>query len=70
MRERRFGRFVLISSAAGLFGGGGTNVYGVAKMSVLGLMNAIAVEGREHNVLANAVAPLSSPTATDPRYAA
>ena len=60
MRKNGYGRIVFTSSAAGLFGvWGGTN-YAAAKMGIIGFMNALKLEGQEHNVLVNTIAPLAS----------
>jgi NAD(P)-dependent dehydrogenase (short-subunit alcohol dehydrogenase family) len=62
MRERRYGRFVLISSMAGLFGLPGAAAYGTAKAALIGLSNVIAIEGARHNIRSNVVAPVAEST--------
>lgn len=57
MRERGGGRFVFISSSAGLFGQPDSAHYAAAKAGTLGLANVIAIEGAEHGILANCVLP-------------
>jgi NAD(P)-dependent dehydrogenase (short-subunit alcohol dehydrogenase family) len=59
MRERRYGRVVNFSSNTS-FGGGGFNAYAIAKIGMLGLMNAIALEGREFGIYANCLLPMAS----------
>ncbi|TAK29609.1 MAG: SDR family oxidoreductase [Chloroflexota bacterium] len=56
MKERRFGRIINISSVVGLTGIPGTAYYATAKAGVLGFTRAIAAEGAQHNITANAVA--------------
>jgi NAD(P)-dependent dehydrogenase (short-subunit alcohol dehydrogenase family) len=60
MRERGYGRIVVTTSAAGLFGNFGQANYGTAKMGVVGLAKALAQEGRKRNILANVIAPGAS----------
>jgi NAD(P)-dependent dehydrogenase (short-subunit alcohol dehydrogenase family) len=57
MKKQRYGRFVFISSSAGLFGQPNSAHYAAAKAGVVGLTNAIAIEGAEHGILANTVLP-------------
>jgi NAD(P)-dependent dehydrogenase (short-subunit alcohol dehydrogenase family) len=58
MRERGYGRIVLTASSAGVFGTPGLSAYGAAKTAMLGLLNVLALEGREHGILVNAVLPM------------
>jgi NAD(P)-dependent dehydrogenase (short-subunit alcohol dehydrogenase family) len=57
MKAQGYGRFVFISSSAGLFGNPGNAHYGTAKAALLGLTNVLALEGAEHGILANSVLP-------------
>lgn len=58
MKERGGGgRFVFVSSSAGLFGQPGSAHYAAAKAGTLGLANVVAVEGAEHGIRANCVLP-------------
>lgn len=53
----RGGRFVFISSSAGLFGQPNSAHYAAAKAGTIGLANVIAIEGAEHGIIANCVLP-------------
>jgi NAD(P)-dependent dehydrogenase (short-subunit alcohol dehydrogenase family) len=57
MKSQRYGRFVFITSSAGLFGQPLEAHYAAAKGGLLGLTNVIAIEGAQHGILANTVLP-------------
>jgi NAD(P)-dependent dehydrogenase (short-subunit alcohol dehydrogenase family) len=57
MKAQGYGRFVFISSSAGMFGQAGNAHYGAAKAGLVGLSNVLAVEGARHDIRANAVLP-------------
>ena len=59
MRAAGGGRFVFTSSGAGLFGNARQAPYTAAKAGVLGLMNAVAIEGEPHGIRANCVLPVA-----------
>ncbi len=65
MREQGYGRIVMITSGAGLYGNFGQANYAAAKMGLVGLMNALKQEGAARNVLCNAVAPLAATRMTE-----
>ncbi len=52
-----YGRVLNLSSGAGLWGVAGMTGYAAAKMGVVGLTRALALEGAEHHVTVNVVAP-------------
>jgi SDR family mycofactocin-dependent oxidoreductase len=60
--QPRSGRFVAISSAAGLGGHPNIAAYAAAKHGVIGLVKSLAVELGPHGVTANAVCPGSTAT--------
>jgi len=57
MIKQGYGRFVFTSSGAGMFGNGWQANYGAAKAATTGLMQVLAIEGRRHGIVANAVIP-------------
>ncbi|GFG55640.1 short-chain dehydrogenase [Mycolicibacterium agri] len=57
MKAQNYGRFVFISSSAGMFGQHLEAHYAAAKAGLVGLTNVIALEGQPHGILANAVLP-------------
>ncbi len=59
MAERGYGRIVLTTSAAGLYGNFGQTNYAAAKLGLVGFMNALKEEGKRDNVLVNTIAPLA-----------
>jgi NAD(P)-dependent dehydrogenase (short-subunit alcohol dehydrogenase family) len=65
MREQNYGRIVMTSSASGLYGNFGQTNYGAAKMSVVGLMNTLKLEGSKNNVHINALAPVAATRMTE-----
>ena len=65
MREQNYGRIVLTSSSSGLFGNFGQSNYAAAKMGLVGLMNALGLEGDKYNVRVNCLAPTANTRMTD-----
>ncbi|RDH76249.1 SDR family NAD(P)-dependent oxidoreductase [Mycolicibacterium moriokaense] len=57
MKKGGGGRFVFISSSAGIFGQPMEAHYAAAKAGLVGLTNVIAIEGQAHGILANVVMP-------------
>lgn len=57
MIERKWGRIITISSTAGNVGAPMSPAYCASKAAVLGLTRAMAQEGAEHGVTANAICP-------------
>jgi NAD(P)-dependent dehydrogenase (short-subunit alcohol dehydrogenase family) len=57
MKSQGHGRFVFVTSSIACFGHSEAAHYAAAKGGILGLTNAIAVEGEPHGILANSVLP-------------
>ena len=57
MRERRFGRIVVISSGAAVAGLPGQVAYAASKAGLLGMVKTIAAENAGRGITANAVLP-------------
>jgi putative sterol carrier protein len=65
MRENGFGRIVMTTSSAGLFGNFGQSNYSAAKMGLVGLMNSLKLEGEKHNIKVNTITPVATTRLTD-----
>ena len=57
MREQAYGRILFTSSPSGLHGIFGQANYGAAKAGMIGLMNALHLEGSKYNIHTNLLAP-------------
>lgn len=60
MKKQGYGRIVLTSSAAGMFGNEQQSAYGAAKAGLVGLMNVLSLEGAPHGIKANALLPTAA----------
>lgn len=70
LTDQGSGRIVVSTSSAGLHGGDGMAAYASSKAALIGLMRALAVEGRASGVLVNAIAPFAFTAMTEPFFEA
>jgi NAD(P)-dependent dehydrogenase (short-subunit alcohol dehydrogenase family) len=57
MRQQNYGRIAFISSSAGIYGNFGQANYSAAKMSLVGLMNTLHLEGQKYDIRVNTLTP-------------
>ena len=65
MRDKQYGRIVVTTSSTGLYGNFGQANYGAAKLSLVGLMNTLKIEGARDNIKVNAICPVAGTRMTE-----
>jgi len=66
MRDKNYGRILMVTSNAGLYGNFGQANYSAAKLAVVGLMNTLKVESARHDIMVNTIAPLAATRIAEP----
>lgn len=65
MRGQNYGRIVVTTSSTGLYGNFGQSNYGAAKLSLVGFMNTLKIEGAKNNIKVNAISPVAATRMTE-----
>lgn len=65
MRNQNYGRIIVTTSSTGLYGNFGQANYGAAKLSLIGFMNTMKLEGQKNNIHVNAISPVAGTRMTE-----
>jgi NAD(P)-dependent dehydrogenase (short-subunit alcohol dehydrogenase family) len=65
MKAQNYGRIVVTTSSSGLYGNFGQTNYGAAKLSLVGFMNTLKIEGAKNNIRVNAISPVAATRMTE-----
>ncbi len=65
MKAQNYGRIIVTTSSTGLYGNFGQANYGAAKLSLVGFMNTMKIEGAKNNIRINAISPVAATRMTE-----
>lgn len=60
MKEQGYGRIINTTSNASMYGAGNLFAYSVSKGAVYGMTRSLALAGKEHGIMVNAIAPAAA----------